>query len=132
MDGLKSTAHALLINWYMSSLDGELRSRYLFAACHHANEAARLGRGVSPAGASASAAVLFFMFYQFDKLADTVPELSYWYKDALRALTERKKKVEQGQKKVLQRRMQQPNRYRCAAVGCGIQADKGSKLQRCK
>jgi hypothetical protein len=30
------------------------------------------------------------------------------------------------------KRMKNPNRYRCANVGCGIIADKGKMLPKCK
>ena len=81
-DKTKATAHGVLINWYLSSSQSDLRSRYLHAACHHASLAARLCRKINPRNTPASPAVLWFMKKIFERMAKDAPELYLFYKDA--------------------------------------------------
>jgi len=60
------------------------------------------------------------------------PELYVFFKDAIKAMNERTKQVESGRKKMQQKRMKKPNRYRCAAVGCGVEADARKMLSQCQ
>jgi len=133
---VKAMAHGRLINWYIDSAGkgpgSYMRSRYLFGAAHHCNEAAKLCRDVSPRGAPASPVVLFFMNTMFQKFSSTVLELNLWYKDAIKAFEDRNKQYEKGQNKMAEKRLKHPNRYRCAAPGCGVQSDAGSMLAKCK
>ena len=108
-----------------------MRARYVYAACHHADASARMGRLISPKGASASPAILHFMFRTFEPLSHRAPELYYFYKDAVRAMEERNEYMRAGGQKMHVKRMNQPNRYRCATPGCGIEADSGSMLSKC-
>lgn len=131
-DELKCTAHGTLIDWYVSASHVELRSRYVFAACHHANIAASLCRRVSPKGAPASPAVLWFMSRVFNHVSKSAPELYYFFKDAQRAFEDRHAQLAREEEKMEVRRLKNPNRYRCANVGCVIEADTGKMLSRCE
>ncbi|KDR76932.1 hypothetical protein GALMADRAFT_138969 [Galerina marginata CBS 339.88] len=130
-DELKAIAHGILIDWYVSSCVNDFRSRYMFAASHHANIAAALCRRVSPPGTHASPAVLWFMSKVFEPQSKKAPELYLWFKDAVKALEFRNAQMADGRKKMEQKRLKNPNRYCCAAVGCGIEADSGRMLLRC-
>ena len=68
----------------------------------------------------------------FEPLSLKNPELYLFFKDGVAAMNERKKQVESGRKKMQQKRMKTPNRYRCAAVGCGVEADSGKMLSKCQ
>ncbi|KAF8957247.1 hypothetical protein BDZ97DRAFT_114645 [Flammula alnicola] len=131
-DGLKCTAHGLLIRWYLESTSGgAIRGRYIFAACYHANIAAYLCRRVSPPGTHASPAVLTFMIHVLEPQSRKVPELSLFFSDAWKALEDRKLQMATGREKMEEKRLKNPNRYRCAAVGCTIEADVGNMLSKC-
>ncbi|KAF8898244.1 hypothetical protein CPB84DRAFT_1780696 [Gymnopilus junonius] len=130
-DELKATAHGVLIDWYVSSCCHDFRSRYMFAASHHANLAARYCKLVSPKNVHASPAVLFFMSRVFETQAKAHMELNYWFKDAIAAYEFRNAQYASGKQKMEQKRLKNPNRYRCAAIGCGIEADSGSMLSKC-
>jgi hypothetical protein len=125
--------HGTLIEWCIFSTRFNLRSRYLFAASHHANLSARLSRRITPnAALPASSAVLWFMNTFFEPLSMKHPELYLFFKDGVVAMNERKKQVERGRKKMQEKRIKTPNRYRCAAVGCGVEADSGKMLSQCQ
>ena len=63
-------------------LQSDFRSRYLLAAWHHANLAARLCRKINPRNTPAAPAVLWFMKNIFGRMAKDAPELYLFYKDA--------------------------------------------------
>ena len=130
-DTLKAMTHGLLIDWYISASKESRRARYLYAASHHANISARLCRLVSPKGAPSSPLVFNFMISVFEPCSKQVPELYYFYKDAVRAMQERAEQMRLGGEKLHIKRMKQPNRYRCATPGCAIEADTGAKLSQC-
>ncbi|KAF8162603.1 hypothetical protein B0H34DRAFT_650049 [Crassisporium funariophilum] len=130
-DELKATAHGILIDWYVSSGASDFRARYMFAAFHHANIAAALCLRVSPPGAHSSPAVLWFMSRVFEPQSHNVPEVYMWFQDAIKAWEFRKAQMEAGREEMEQRRLKSPNRYSCAAVGCGIEADSGKMLSQC-
>lgn len=125
-------AHGLLISWCINASEAELRLRYLFAACHHANMAARLCTTVLPPGSQASPSVLWFMKNIFEKSTDSVHELDLWYEDAVEALEARDKQWQQGLKKMAKHRKKNPSRYQCAAPGCKVEVDTGSMLSCCE
>jgi hypothetical protein len=129
-DRLKCAAHSALIDWYVFGVE-TLPSRYLFAANHHANVAASLSRRVSP-DASAPPAVLWFMSRVFDPFSEKVPELCYHFKDAQKAMKARDAEITREKEKMEVKRLKNPKRYRCAAVGCVIEADTGKMLSRCE
>ena len=54
-----------------------------------------------------------------------------WYRDAIGAMEFRERQYASGREKMEGRRLRMPNRYRCAAVGCGIEADTGRMLMQC-
>ncbi|KAF4613131.1 hypothetical protein D9613_011188 [Agrocybe pediades] len=130
-DIVKATAHGMLISWCTGASKNVIRSRYFYAACHHANEAARLCLTVSPPGAPASPAVLWFMKKIFEPFAERYPESYMWYKYAIEAYGAREQQWRHGIKKMAKLRLKNPNRYRCAAPGCSVEADTGSMLSRC-
>ena len=129
-DKTKATAHGALINWYVSSSQSDFRSRYLLTACHHANLAARLCRKVNPS--NTSPAVLWFMKNIFERMAKDAPELYLFYKDGQDVYDARNRQVEGEREKMQLKRLKNPRRYRCAAVGCGVEADSGKMLSRCR
>lgn len=131
-DETKATAHGALLNWYVSSSKSDFRSRYLFAACHHANIAARLCRKINNSlKTPASPAVLWFMKHIFERMAKGAPEMYLFYKDAQDVYEARNRQIEGQKEKMPLKRLKNPMRYRCAAVGCGVEADSGKMLSRC-
>ncbi|KAI4520163.1 hypothetical protein K525DRAFT_204344 [Schizophyllum commune Loenen D] len=130
---LKSTAHALLIDWFVSGCGKSMPIRYMLAASHHAEHALRLAQEVSPPGHNASGAVLYFLMYLFRDNAEklVIPELLVHYKTCWDAIQTRLAQVNKESGKMQVKRMKQPNRYRCANPGCGIVADKGKMLMQC-
>jgi hypothetical protein len=132
-DELIVIGHGILVEWCIFSTRFNLRYRYIFSASHHANLSARLSRRITPnAALPAPSAVLWFMNTFFEPLSLKNPELYLFFKDGVAAMNERKKQVESGRKKMQQKRMKTPNRYRCAAVGCGVEADSGKMLSKCQ
>jgi len=130
-DELKCTAHSSLIDWYVFGAE-TLPQRYLFTASHHANIAASLSRRIpSNGGVSVPPSVLWFMSRVFSPFSGTVPELCYFFKDAQKAMDDRDAEITREKKKTEVKRLKNPKRYRCAAVGCVIEADAGKMLMRC-
>ena len=131
-DTLKAMTHGLLIDWYMSIIPKDFgRARHFYAACHHANISARLCRLISPKGVPSSVAVLNFLVAVFEPSWKNGFGLNYLYKDAVQAIQERSEQVRLASEKLHVRQLKQPNRYRCATPGCGIEADAGAKLSQC-
>jgi len=124
-DATKSMAHALLIDWYVEASSNSIRARYIHAAAHHANQSVEL----SPPGPCP--AVLFFAFKVFEPLSEKDLELCVQYKAVWRALEKRKEEIDREKGKTEQKRVKKPNRYRCANVGCEVQADTGKMLAQC-
>ena len=65
-------------------------------------------------------------------MAKDAPELYLFYKDAQDVYESRNRQVEGEREKMQLKRLKNPRRYRCAAVGCGVEADSGKMLSRCK
>ncbi|KAL0945246.1 hypothetical protein HGRIS_000757 [Hohenbuehelia grisea] len=129
-DGIKATAHALLMRWFLEIGD-ETRPRYFFSAVHHANAAARLGRGISARGFAAPD-ILSSGNYVIKKFADRdIPEVNLFYKDLWEVLDEATARFEKDKQKATVKRLKHPNKYRCANPGCGIQGDTGKMLRQC-
>lgn len=135
-DGLKAAAHSFLLDWLVHSSKDDFRKRYLYAATHHANMATVLCRTAPPPGVPAtlpsSPTVLSFMRDVFERQVSEAPDLRLFCKDGIRAAEERLKQVEFGQEKLQAKKLKAPLKYRCAAVGCGVEADKGKMLAQCK
>ncbi|KIY47472.1 hypothetical protein FISHEDRAFT_45299 [Fistulina hepatica ATCC 64428] len=130
-DELKSTAHSVLVQWYLDSSRCE-RQRYIFAACHHAEQALTFARKVTPAGVECAApAVLMFLTGVYQRFAPQVPALILLYKLSQEALDGRLAEINDDQAKMETKRAKQPNRYRCANPGCPIMADHGRMLSKC-
>ncbi|PPQ96785.1 hypothetical protein CVT26_006196 [Gymnopilus dilepis] len=130
-DEIKCVAHGLLVTWHLPETYGTLiRSRYLFEACHHANMAASIARRILPPGADAPQVILKLMAY-ITPHWDKVSELNAFYHDAWMASEDKNDQVYSKVKKVQRKRLKNPNRYRCANVGCGIEANFGKLLSRC-
>jgi len=130
-DTLKAMTHGHLINWYMSISKEFMDIRYIYAACHHANISARLCHLISAKGVPSSVSVLNFLVAVFEPPWKSGFGLNYLYKDAVQAIQERSEQVRLASEELLVRQLKQPNRYRCATPGCGIEADVGAKLSQC-
>ena len=63
-------------------------------------------------------------------MAKDAPELYFFYKDAQDVHEARHRQVEGEKEKMQLKRLKNPRRYRCAAVGCGVEADSGKMLSR--
>ena len=60
------------------------------------------------------------------------PELYLFYKGAQDLYDARNRHVKGEREKMQLKRLKNPRRYRCAAVGCGVEADSGKMLSRCR
>jgi len=121
----KSACHALLIEWHTET-SNTIRSRYLHAAAHHANLSVELSPGRVPC-----AAVLWFAKKTLEPLSHQAMELCVQYKAVWAALETRNKQMEEEQATAEVKRAKRANRYRCANVGCSVQADTGKMLAQC-
>ena len=65
-------------------------------------------------------------------MAKDAPEFYLLYKDAQNVYEAKNRQVEEGRKKMQLKRLKNPRRYRCAAVECGVEADSGKMLSRCR
>ena len=65
-------------------------------------------------------------------MAKDAPELYLFYKDAQDVYDARNRQVEGKREKMQMKRLKNPRRYRCAAVACGVEADSGKMLSRCR
>ena len=66
-------------------------------------------------------------------MANDAPELYLFYKDAQDVYEARNTRQVEGEKEKMQlKRLKNLRRYRCAAVGCGVEADSGKMLSRCR
>jgi hypothetical protein len=119
-------AHALLIEWFTKASTGDFRKRYLHAAAHHATQAVELAEG------NGCPAVLFFGARILEPMSHTALELCLQYKPVWKALENRKKQMEKEHGAAEEKRAKRANRYRCANVGCGVQADTGKMLSQCE
>ncbi|KAJ7281598.1 hypothetical protein C8J57DRAFT_1219466 [Mycena rebaudengoi] len=123
---MKSIAHSLLIDWYTRAFSSESAPiRYIHAAAHSADEAVRLASDIS------SPNVLFFARHVLERHATTVVELWAQYKHVWKAKDQREQEMAQADNKAILKRMQQPNRYMCANVGCPVSSDSGHMLRQC-
>ncbi|SJL00036.1 uncharacterized protein ARMOST_03348 [Armillaria ostoyae] len=119
----KATAHGVLVDWY--SAPSPMPQRYLRAATWHANEVVKLfPKRPSPM-------TLKFAFYVMEPQLNNIPDLAYQRQELLDAMKRRTVEVEKNQAKMDHKRLESPNRYKCAAVGCGIQSDSGRMLREC-
>ncbi|KAJ4470949.1 hypothetical protein J3R30DRAFT_3710930 [Lentinula aciculospora] len=134
----RSIAHSMLIFWYTGGRKGPARARFVFAAAYHADEAVRLisDRFLVSGGAPtymASANALLLAMNTIESLTQDmqVPELLVHFKWIVKASDERKAYIQLEQLAAEKKMMKKPNRYRCARLGCGIEADTGKMLSRC-
>jgi hypothetical protein len=96
--------------------------RQAFAAGYHYNEAAKLGYGKCPA-------LLYFvqaLHPQRQELKSTQLWTAMWV-----VFDERNEEMDQARRKAAEKLAKRPNRYVCAAEGCGIAANTGKVLSRC-
>ncbi|KAF8177630.1 hypothetical protein BJ912DRAFT_856824 [Pholiota molesta] len=131
---VRATAHSVLLDWHITASQTDFRKRYMYAACHHANVAAGICRRLHAPGSAAppaTPAVLWFMKELFEREAKTALDLKVFFKDAMWAMAERTKQLRGGQEKMQAKKLKAPLRYRCAAVGCGVEADRGKMLAQC-
>jgi hypothetical protein len=66
-----------------------------------------------------------------DPYSENAPEVCLLWKECWKAWVDRKRQVEGEKGKMDEKRVRKPHRYRCAAVGCEIEADKGRMLLQC-
>lgn len=130
-DKTKATAHGALIYWHSNSSQTDWRSRNVQAACHHANIAACLCHKINPPSTHVTPAILEFVHHVLKRMAKNTPELCLLYKDAVDGYEDRNRQVAEEREKMQAKRLKNPQRYRCAAVGCGIEADTGKMLSKC-
>ncbi|KAG6915691.1 hypothetical protein DXG01_010419 [Tephrocybe rancida] len=101
----KARAHGLLIEWHtMSSASTDIRSRYLHAAAHHANECVRLS------GKSFSA-VLWFASKLLEPMSHQVPDLNVQYKGVWNAFKKRDEEINRDTSQAEKKRAKKSNRY---------------------
>lgn len=120
----RSIAHSVLIDWYTESNE-DFRHRYLQAAAWHANESVKLGPGKT------SPAAMMYAQNVMKPQAEHAVDMYLQYKELWSALERRDQDMEKGRAKMDQKRMARPNRYKCATVGCGIEAVSGHVFSRC-
>ncbi|KAK0223107.1 hypothetical protein IW262DRAFT_1364561 [Armillaria fumosa] len=120
----RSIAHSALIDWYMES-NKDFRHRYLQAAAWHANESVKLAPGKT------SPAAMMYAQKVMKPQAEHVVDMYLQYKELWSALERRDQDMEKNRAKMDQKRMARPNRYKCATVGCGIEAVSGHVFSRC-
>ncbi|KDR84457.1 hypothetical protein GALMADRAFT_262717 [Galerina marginata CBS 339.88] len=132
---LKCMAHGTLAEWYMSGhhidTDWELFSRYILAAAHHTNMVALLYRLVSPPGAPPPFPVLSFGTKVFQYCVSEHPEMAYFFANAYKAWEDREAELNIERTRMMEKKMKNQSRYRCAADGCGIETDTGKMLSQC-
>ncbi|KAF7305939.1 MYND-type domain-containing protein [Mycena chlorophos] len=130
-DATRATAHALLTRWYhdIAGPGQEIRMRYMYASLHHASLALKFARSIAPPGFSIPQITSAFGDIK-ELITKDNPLVKRQYPVVFAALKETKERCERELQASLTR-MKQPLRYRCAAVGCGIEADHGRMLKRC-
>lgn len=126
-DCIKATAHALLLE----SLGVLPRASLpcpsietLHLAEFHASESVRLRPGKQ-----LSANVLKFCS-TFSRLR-AEPGIFGGYEGLWEAVRVRNEEIKKAEERLKSKRKARPTRYRCAAAGCGIVAEKGAALQQC-
>ncbi|KAF9480881.1 hypothetical protein BDN70DRAFT_992367 [Pholiota conissans] len=133
-DIFKATVHAALIEWYVDSRkDGILKNRFMCAAAHHTKAAIQLSRRADPNRKYFCNAILDFSktLIDLNEKIGTIGQIRILYPDIVQVRKLRDKQIEEEKKKQAMKRRKAPLRYRCAAAGCGIQADTGRLLSRC-
>lgn len=63
-------------------------------------------------------------------MAKNTPELCLLCKDAIDGYEDISRQVAEEREKMQAKRLKNPQRYWCAAVGCGVEADSGKMLSR--
>ncbi|KAK1233896.1 hypothetical protein PQX77_002919 [Marasmius sp. AFHP31] len=120
----RSIAHANLMNWHTSCSD--FRTRNMFLAVHHANQA------LIHASDKPSPAVMHFS-KELEGNIHTYrqPVVKHMYEKLWAA--KRKRDIEYAEEIARngRKRLQRPNAYRCANVGCGMEASHGKLFQKC-
>lgn len=97
--------------------------RQAFAAGYHYNEAAKLGFGKCPA--------LLYFVQALAPQRQQLKSMQYW--SAMWAVYEaRNEEMDAESRKAAEKLAKKPNRYVCAAEDCGIAANTGKVLLRCK
>ncbi|KAJ8088474.1 hypothetical protein PM082_022547 [Marasmius tenuissimus] len=120
----RSIAHANLMNWHTSCSD--FRTRNMFLAAHHANQA------LIHASDNPSPAVMHFS-KELEGNVHTYrqPVVKHMYEKLWAA--KRKRDIEYAEEiaRSGRKRIQRPNVYRCANVGCGMETSHGKLFQKC-
>ena len=74
---------------------------------------------------------MWLVHHLFEHMAKNPQELCLVYKDAIDGYEDENRQVAEEREKVQAKRLKNPQRYRCAAVRCGVEADSGKILSRC-
>jgi hypothetical protein len=96
--------------------------RQAFAAGYHYNEAAKLGYGKCPA--------LLYFVQAVHPQRQELKSVQLW--TAMWGIfEERNEEMDRERRKAAEKMAKRPNRYVCAAEGCGIAANTGKVLSKC-
>jgi hypothetical protein len=96
--------------------------KQVFAAGYHYNEAAKLGYGKCPA-------LLYFVQVLHPQRAQL--KSSEMWTTMWAIFAERNEEMREKRRRAAEKLARRPNRYVCAAEGCGIAASKGKVLLQC-
>ncbi|KAF7321868.1 MYND-type domain-containing protein [Mycena kentingensis (nom. inval.)] len=128
-DFTRATAHAMLSRWNHEATGKQIRSRYLYASLHHACLAVKYARPIAAPGYSIPQ-ILFAFKRMAPMMIKDNPELPKQFPEVFKALKEADDRYSRATE-ASQKRMKTPLRYKCALLGCGIEADHGKMLKKC-
>ncbi|KIY53909.1 hypothetical protein FISHEDRAFT_54891 [Fistulina hepatica ATCC 64428] len=130
---LRSASHSALLQWFTeASTTDKIRSRYLYMALHHAEQAIFEGSKVAAPGVPpASPYVCLFLQNCSKALAEACPALGMFYPMIKAELDRSEESKVETSAKLAEKSEKHPNRYRCANEGCPIMANHGRMLRRC-
>jgi hypothetical protein len=126
----RATAHAMLTIWNHESMGETIRTRYLYASLHHACLAVKSARPIAAKGHSIPQ-ILHAFKKMTPMLMNDNPDVATQYPEVFRALKEAEDRYRRDTEASL-KRMKVPLRYKCAMPGCGIEADHGMMLKKCR
>lgn len=136
--GTQAMAHAMLVTWH---IDHFLRKqsavqRYMFAAAYHINKSARIMRAAAKAAGLKRTAlpevVLLHTGGFISRFTEQANELRWLCREAFLAEQEWSAEQSKENKKVVTKRLERPNRYKCANPECTIETTFGKVLKRCQ
>ncbi|KAL0571732.1 hypothetical protein V5O48_010224 [Marasmius crinis-equi] len=120
----RSIAHSNLMDWYMESSD--LRTRNLFLAAHHAEQAL-----LHASDRPAPAVLMFGKRLDAHIKENGMHVMRYMYERVWAAKRKREEEYKAQLAANEKKRLKRPNAYRCAAERCGMEASHGKLFARC-